>query len=184
MQKKKTGGKIILATKTLVFMALMIALSIVLGKFLAVNVTTMIRISLENLPILLAAIVLGPYKGALVALTADLLGCLLRGYEINPIVTIGCVTLAFLSGVIYRDILMSPRKKLILSVGVGHLVGSVLIKTFGLASFYLSSYNMGFATLLGIRFVTYVLTLTLEIAIILFLLKSKAIRNQIAKFRR
>ena len=40
----------------IVAMALFIALSIVFGKFLAINVTSSIRISLENLPIIVAAV--------------------------------------------------------------------------------------------------------------------------------
>ena len=53
MQKiEKNEKKKGVTTKQIVFMALMTALSIVLGKFLAINITEMIRIGLENLPII------------------------------------------------------------------------------------------------------------------------------------
>ncbi len=187
MQKKektqKREGKVILATKSLVFMALMIALSIVLGKFLAINITDMIRISLENLPIILCAVVLGPIRGAVVALVADLLGCLLRGYAINPIVTIGAVTIALICGFIYKLRNVSPLTKLVIAVLTSHLFGSVIIKTIGLASFYLSSYNMGIGALFFIRLATYTLTGIVEIVIISLLLKSKPIKNLILKIQ-
>jgi ECF transporter S component (folate family) len=185
MQKnEKREGKTLLTTKTLVFMALMVALSIVLGKFLAINITDMIRISLENLPILLCAIVLGPIRGAIVALVADLLGCFLRGYAINPIVTIGAVVIALICGIIFKQRAISSQGvRVVISVLTAHIVGSSVIKTIGLASFYLSSYDMGFGTLFIIRLSTYILTAVVEIVIITLLLKSKPIKNLISKIQ-
>lgn len=180
MQKKEQTRKRenIFTPKRLAVMALMIALSIVLGKYLAINVTTMIRISLENLPIILSAIILGPLAGGIVALVADLLGCILVGYEINPIVTIGAVTIGVVCGLMYKYFVLSGQvKRVALAVGVAHLLGSVLIKTSGLAAFYLSSYDMGLGTLLLIRLVTYILTSVVEVVIIQLLLRSKATKS-------
>ncbi len=179
--KKKTG---VFTVQRLAIMALMIALSIVLGKYLAINVTVMIRISLENLPILLSAIILGPMAGGIVALTADILGCILVGYEINPIVTFGAVTIGVLCGLIFKYFkLLGTTKKLILSVSVAHLCGSVVIKTVGLATFYLANYDMGFGTLFLIRLGTYTLTAIIEILIISLLLKSKAVKGLLDKVK-
>ena len=71
--------------------ALLAALSIVLGKYLAINVTDSIRFSFENLSILLAGIFLGPLVGGIVGAVADLVGCLMVGYAINPLITLGAV---------------------------------------------------------------------------------------------
>ena len=179
MQKReKTKKNRVFSAQRLTIMALMIALSVVLGKYLAINVTTMIRISLENLPIIISAIALGPIGGGLVALIADILGCILVGYEINPIVTLGAVTIGVLCGVIYKFTpLLGTIKRLILSVSISHLIGSVVIKTAGLAAFYLSKYDMGFGTLFLIRLGTYFVTGGVEILIISLLLKSRAIKK-------
>ena len=68
----------------LVVCAFLVALSIVCGKFLAIPVGEILRFSFENLPILFAGLAFGPVAGALVGVCADLLGCVLRGYAINP----------------------------------------------------------------------------------------------------
>lgn len=179
MQKREETKKSrVFTAQKLTIMALMIALSIVLGKYLAINVTTMIRISLENLPIIISAIALGPIGGGLVALVADILGCILVGYEINPIVTLGAVSLGVICGLIYKYTpLLGTVKRLALSVMVAHLIGSVTIKTVGLAAFYLANYNMGFGTLFFIRLGTYFVTGTVEALIISLLLKNKAIKK-------
>lgn len=51
--------------------ALLTALSIVLGKYLAVNVTDSLRISFENLPILMAGLFFGPLIGGVVGAAAE-----------------------------------------------------------------------------------------------------------------
>ena len=77
--------------------AILAAFSIILGKYLAINVGENFRFSMENLPILLAGLYLGPLAGAIVGAVADLVGCLLVGYAINPIITLGAVSIGFIS---------------------------------------------------------------------------------------
>lgn len=186
MQKKEgKEKKKLITTKQIVFMAIMTALSIVLGKFLAINVTEMIRIGLENLPIILVAAILGPFRAAMVALVADLLGCVLRGYTINPVVTLGACVFALICGFIFK-VAKTPTIVMRLTVAVipSHFVASVVIKTIGLASFYLASYNIGFGTLFFVRLAVYALTAVVEIFAVGFILKSKAINNQILKIQK
>jgi ECF transporter S component (folate family) len=186
MQKKEENQKkSIITTKQIAFMAVMTALSIVLGKFLAINVTEMIRIGLENLPIILVAAILGPFRAAMVALVADLLGCVLRGYTINPVVTLGACAFALICGFLFKQIKTPVTvARLTASVLPAHLVASVVIKTIGLASFYLANYDIGFGTLFFVRLAVYILTAIVEIFIVSFVLKSKAINNQIRKMQK
>ena len=183
MQKneKKKG----ITTKQIAFMAIMTALSIVLGKFLAINVTEMIRIGLENLPIIVVAVVLGPWRAALTALVADLLGCVLRGYTINPVVTIGACVFALICGFIFKSV-KSPATlaRLTFSVLPAHFVASVVIKTIGLASYYLAQYDIGFGTLFFVRLIVYALTAVVEIFTVSFILRSKAVNAQIYKLQK
>ena len=185
MQKKESKGvKSLFTTKKLVFMALMIAMSIVLGKYLPIFNTEIIRISLENLPIFFTAVAIGPLGGALVAVVADLLGCLLVGYTINPMVMLGGALVGLVSGILYHKIPIKYNlAKLMIAVFSGHFIGSVTIKTIGLASWYLSKYNMGFGALFLTRLVIYAFTGVMEIVIILLLLKSKPIKNMISKIQ-
>ncbi len=185
MQKNKKN-KVVFSTKGIAFMAVMIALSIILGKLLAINITVMFRISLENLPILLTAIALGPVAGGVVALVADILGCVIVGYEINPIVTLGAIALGVICGIICRQRTLSKKWawKLIIAVYTAHFFGSILIKTLGISSFYLSNYDMGFMTLFFIRLGIYVITAAIEIGIISLLLKNKSLRNKLLNVKR
>ena len=155
--------------RVLLLMSLFMALSIVFGKFLAFNLGEMLRISFENLPILFAGLTLGPIAGVTVAVGADLLGCLLVGYAINPIVTLGAATVgccAGLVGILTRKLPLSLR--VVFTVLFSHLLGSVCIKTAGLSAFYGVSYPV----LLLWRTLNYLLVGTAEGILLFVLLKS------------
>lgn len=123
--------------RALLLMGLFSALSIVFGKLLAFNIGDMIRVSFENLPILFAGIFLGPIPGMVTGIAADLLGCLLVGYTINPIITLGAAVIGLSAGLLFRLAKPLPAALRIFSAAlVAHLLGSLLIKTAGLVAFY------------------------------------------------
>lgn len=84
-------------TRKLVMLALLTALTIVLARFLAFQIQ-ILRISLEFIPILIAAILFGPLAGGIVGAVADVLG-----YVIKPMGTFfpGFTISAFTTGFIY-----------------------------------------------------------------------------------
>ena len=166
--------------RQLVAAAFLVALSIVCGKYLAVPVGTVMRFSFENLPILLAGMLFGPAMGVLTAVAADLLGCVLVGYAINPIVTVGAACIGLVGGLVFR---LLPRMtliaRLVFSVLSAHIIGSVLIKTWGLAVFY----DMPFYALLLWRLLNYVIVGTVEGLLIYCILKSNAVKRNLEKLR-
>ena len=170
----------------LCFSALLTAMSIVLGKFLQIPnpFQEFIRISFENLPILMAGITLGPIVGAVVGIVADLIGCLLYGYAINPIITIGAASVGIVSGLISYIIKNPLVVKVVASIVPAHIVGSVLIKSAGLAMWYLEKYGLGYWEFVAWRLLNYTLVATAEGIIIYLLLKNKAFRNQIERMRK
>ena len=110
--------------------ALLTALSIVLGKYLAVNVTDSLRISFENLPILMAGLFFGPLIGGVVGAAADMIGCFLVGYSINPIITLGAFLIGVISGII--GMYAFPGKenwratpRVFLPVALSHIICSI-----------------------------------------------------------
>jgi len=157
--------------------AILASLSIVLGKYLAINLGETIRISFENLPTLLAGIFFGPIAGFLVGTVADLVGCLLVGYAINPLITLGAAAVGFVSGVVVRLFQKNGLLSTIFSVFSAHLIGSILIKTLGLVLYYGAPF---FATL-GMRSLTYLITATAECVILYFLLRNRGFTAQIQK---
>ncbi len=165
-------GKI--SITSLVFSSLLVAISIVCGKYLAVNVGPVLRFSFENLPILLAGIFFGPLLGALVGVVADLIGCVLVGFAVNPMVTIGAASIGAIGGAVYMLMKRSPMAlKTVISVFVAHIIGSVVIKTVGLASFY----QFPFMVLMAYRALNYLIVGAVESLLLILILKHKGIRN-------
>ncbi|MCC8068586.1 MAG: folate family ECF transporter S component [Ruminococcus sp.] len=124
--------------RTMVVSALLIALSIVLGKQLSLTVGAF-RISFENLPILIAGIFFNPVMAIVVGGISDIVGCLVVGYSINPIITIGAILVGGISGMVSNYCMKKdyPLKlRLILSVGTAHIIGSVIVKSVGLYVYY------------------------------------------------
>lgn len=166
--------------RRLVLAALLAALSIVCGKYLAFNVGPVMRFSFENLPILFAGIVLGPLWGGAVGAVADLLGCVMVGYTVNPLVTLGAVTIGLLGGGVYWLAKRLPLgASLALSVAVAHLFGSVLVKTWGLAAYY----DLPFYLLLLWRLLNYAIVGGAEMAALYFVLKNKAVARLLDALR-
>ncbi|MBQ7661548.1 MAG: folate family ECF transporter S component [Clostridia bacterium] len=153
--------------------ALLAALSLLLGKFLQIPTgLPYLRISFENLPLLLCGYAYGPLVGALSAAAADLVGCLLYGYSINPLITLGAAIIGALAGVFGRCGFFRPPR-LYLSVISAHLVGSLGVKTAALAAFYAIPLWQLFLFRAGL----YLCTGGAEFLILYFLLKRKAFRS-------
>ncbi len=135
MQKENRKHLVSLCT-----LSLLVAISIVCGKYLQIGVGEVLRFSFENLPIILAGILFGPIAGAAVGVIADLIGCFMVGYAINPLVMLGAAFVGFTSGFIWKVFVrfetLSYSFCLVLSVCAAHLIGSVGVKTPGLAAWY------------------------------------------------
>ncbi len=165
-------------TLMLAYSAFFAALSIVFGKYLAISGGDVLRFSFENLPILFAGIVFGPIVGGAVGAVADLLGCLLVGYAINPILTVGAAAIGVLSGLLAMLLnkfgCLPLSAKVIICTGVPHIIGSVIIKTFGLSAFY----DIPLFQLMLWRLLNYLIIGVLEGIILWYLLKNKLIISQ------
>jgi ECF transporter S component (folate family) len=158
--------------------ALLAAMSIILGKFLKYDVASVIRISFENLPIIMSGIFFGPVAGLFTALVADITGCLIAGFDINPIITAGAAAIGLVSGLVSHYIVKKPLwLKVAVSVAAAHLVGSVFIKTIGLSAWY----DMPLYALMLWRLLTYTFIGAAEFTIIFLLLRTKAVSLQLER---
>ena len=173
-QKRESSLKLILA------LSLLCAIGIILGKFLAFNITEFMRFSLENLTIVFSAVAFGPLAGLAVGITQDIVGCLLRGYLLNPIITLGSGIIGLVSGLIFHAAKKLPLPiKTALSVISAHLIGSVLIKSLGLVIYY----SLPFAATVLWRILNYVIVGAVETILLVYLLKSKLLFTQIQKIK-
>ncbi len=157
--------------KTLVICALLSALSIVFGKFLAIPVGTFMRFSFENTPLFLAGFMFGSFWGAVVALVADILGSILRGYDINPLITLGAVFIGFSGGLSFKLFENFPLfSKILFSVILANVIGSVLIKSFGLHIMY----GLPYPALFLWRSINYIIMTIVDTLSLYLLLKNKS----------
>ncbi len=158
--------------RVLAMSAVLAAMSIILGKYLAIRGGELLRFSFENLPIFLAGILFGPAAGAAVGVVADLIGCFLVGYAVNPLVTLGAAAIGALGGLLWRLSKKLPYGwRLALTVALSHLAGSVLIKTVGLSAFY----SIPLWALMLWRALNYLIVGGLEYLLLYFVLKNKAV---------
>ncbi len=170
--------------RALCLAGLLAAMSLILGKFLQIPspISQVVRISFENLPIILAGLTLGPVAGAMTGVVADLVGCALYGYAVNPIITLGAAAVGLVAGLVgmlARRLPLVPR--VMLSVFAAHAVGSVLIKTVGLARWYLAQMEMGYAQLTLYRAINYLLVGALEALLLCLLLRHRGVRGQLER---
>ena len=164
--------------KFVAVLAMLAAISIICGKYLAINVGEFMRFSLENMPIIFAGVAFGPVAGAVVGIVADLVGCVMVGWVPIPLVTVGAAAIGAISGgvslLITKTALPSWLKTIII-VSCAHFIGSVMIKTIGLAGFY----DIPYTILMLWRMLNYLIVGIIDGVVIHILMKNKGIRLQI-----
>lgn len=127
----KRNSKRTFSTQNLVIMAALIAMQIVLARYLAIQVSETLRISFETVPLALAGMWLGPLGGALVALISDILGTVIYGYGVwFPPIALGPVFFAAFCGwgtkYIFRSSLADTKDtwKVILLTAVAGIINA------------------------------------------------------------
>ena len=103
------------STVSLVYMALLVALNLVLMRVLRFELGAY-RITIGHIATIMAGLWLGPVSGGLCGLAADLLGCLLDGYAVNPIISVGAILWGILPAVTLRKLADKGRK--VQSIGI------------------------------------------------------------------
>ena len=170
--------------RALCLAGLLAALSLILGKFLQIPspVSQVVRISFENLPIILSGLVLGPVAGAMTGVVADLVGCALYGYAINPVITLGAAAVGLVAGLVGMFGSRLPLLlRVVFAVFFSHVVGSVAIKSVGLAAWYLAQMEIGYAELLLMRSINYVIVGALEALLLYLLLRHRGVARQLER---
>ena len=176
MQPRKKDGSL----RLIITLAFLSAISIILGKFLAFNLTEFMRFSLENVTVFFAAIAFGPLAGAVVGIVSDTVGCLLAGYILNPLITLGAALNGLVAGIVYMA-LGNARVPLKISLSVlsGHLIGSVITKTLGLVIYY----DLPFTVTMLWRILNYLIVGLVEIILLCYLFRSKLLLSNIQKIK-
>lgn len=134
-----------------------------------------IRVTFECVPIFLAAFLFGPSIGAITALTADLISCLITAMTPIPLVTIGAVSVGFISGFLFKYLFKNKNLVITIPISVfsSHIIGSMIIKSFGLFPF--------FGTAVYFRIPLYLCISLVESIILTVIMKNRGFVNQIGR---
>ena len=140
--KKSNRSAVFKSVKALTLAAMLTAMSVVIGIFCKnfLNFGAgLFRITFENLPIIISGILFGPIVGGIVGCATDLISYFLssQAYPPNLIVTLGAIVIGAVSGLVSRfAVRKSGYLQIILSALIAHFLGSVIIKSIGLFTFY------------------------------------------------
>jgi ECF transporter S component (folate family) len=168
--------------RLIIALSMLTAISIICGKYLAIRGGDVMRFSLENMPIILAGMVFGPVAGGLVGAVADLIGCVMVGYTINPIVTLGATAIGLISGgmpMLLKKAKINDLWITVITVATAHIIGSVVIKTLGLSAYY----DMPFIILMLWRMLNYAIVGALDGVLVQVIKNNKGVKIQIDRLR-
>ncbi len=178
MQKKKKKIALFGNVRVLAMAALLCAVSAVM-KLLSINLGEVIRFSFENFPIIFAGIFFGPVIGGAVGVVADLLGCLLHGFGVIPLITLSSLCVGVFAGCVPLVFKRISNATIITSTFLAHVIGNMLVKTFALSL----TYGTPFDVLIW-RVPIYVITAFVESVLIIILYKSRVIKNGIERVKK
>ena len=154
--------------------AMMAALSIILERvFSLMPASNMLdfRISLSNVPIILAGIIVSPISGALCGVVSDIVGCFISGYAPFPILTVAPLIMGFLPGFILGKMRNNPCYsffKVLCVIVISHFFASVLVTTYGLCIMR----GVGFIPMLITRLWSCLANIVIDTSIVYLLLKT------------
>ncbi len=153
------------STKTLVTIGLLIALQIVLSRFLSINAWN-IKFGFGFVPVAMAAIFYGPIGGALVGGVADILGAIL--FPSGPFFP-GFTLTSILMGIVLGVFLQKKQTtfRILSAVIINQIVFSLGLNSFWLCVLYHSSFKAVFLP----RIIQIIAVIPVEIATITFLSK-------------
>ncbi len=171
MENKKSMS--MFTARDIAVIGLMIALKVVLTRFLAVE-TQFVRVGFSFIPTILLAIMYGPWVGAFSGALADVAGFFLfpKGFAFSPGFTIS----AAVAPIIYGMILY--RKPLTLNRIMMACLAVTVIVNVGMNSLWLRIlYDQAFSGMLPIRLAQNIITLPIEVGIMYWVLKNASIKR-------
>lgn len=171
MENKKSMS--MFTARDIAVIGLMIALKVVLTRFLAVE-TQFVRVGFSFIPTILLAIMYGPWVGAFSGALADVAGFFLfpKGFAFSPGFTIS----AAVAPIIYGMILY--RKPLTLKRIMMACLAVTVIVNVGMNSLWLRIlYDQAFWGMLPIRLAQNIITLPIEVGIMYWVLKNASIKR-------
>ena len=160
------------STRTLTMLALLVAMEIVLSRFLSISMWN-IKIGFSFVPVVVAAILYGPLAAGIVGALADFIGAIL--FPIGAYFP-GFTLTAFLTGCVFGLFLHKKQDwpHSIAAVGINQFILSLFLNTLWISILYKSPY----VPLLATRVIQTVILTVVQLICI------QAIAKLIARYRR
>lgn len=121
-------------------MALLVAMQLILTRVLVIEIGTNYRITVGAVCTILAGLWMGPMAGGVCGLCADVLGCFLKGYAVNPIITLAAMMWGVIPALAKQFYASRGRKGktvgICISVYLTGIVSTLVLTTAGLVIFY------------------------------------------------
>jgi ECF transporter S component (folate family) len=157
--------------------ALLIALTIILNRFLSIE-TPIVRIGFAFAPIVIAACAFGPVWAAATYVVADLLGALIKAQTPIPGLTLSYALMGFIFGLfLYGRAGFKPSSvkswlRVVIPVAINQVVLSLLVNSFWLAA---AGYYSGYLATVGVRVAQTAILIPVQAAVTPLLLRVVAI---------
>lgn len=135
-------------TRKMIILSLFSAISIVLTRLLAFYIPLFgsndVRISLGDIPIMLAGLIFGPLSGALTGLVSDIIGAtLLPAGPFFPGFSLSAMLVGAIPGLLKNFIFRSTRfPHLLMIILITELISSVLLNTLWLSMIFSIPYSV------------------------------------------
>ena len=116
-------------------MALLVAMHLVLTRGLVLDLGAY-RISVGSVCTILAGLWLGPVAGGVCGFASDIIGCFMKGYAVNPFITVAAILWGVLPALV-RPLIANKKKTgktvgICVSIVVTAILSSLVLTTAGL----------------------------------------------------
>ena len=116
-------------------MALLVAMHLVLTRVLVIDLGAY-RISVGSVCTILAGLLLGPVAGGVCGFASDIIGCFMKGYAVNPFITVAAILWGVLPALV-RPLIANKKKTgktvgICVSIVVTAILSSLVLTTAGL----------------------------------------------------
>lgn len=161
MQKK------IFSTQMMAVMSVLLALEVIIARFGTIRPSESIKLSLDFIPVVIAAILYGPIPAVVMSILADILGAFL--FPVGPFFP-GFTLTAALTGLIYGMLLHKSQSfpRILIAVLLQQLLCSMLLNTFWLHVLY----GMPYLPTMAARLIQCAIMAALQLVMIPILVKT------------
>lgn len=159
--------KKIFSTQMMAVLSVLLALEVIIARFGTIRPSESIKLSLDFIPVVIAAILYGPIPAVVMSILADILGAFL--FPVGPFFP-GFTLTAALTGLIYGMLLHKSQSfpRILIAVLLQQLLCSMLLNTFWLHVLY----GMPYLPTMAARLIQCAVMAALQLVMIPILVKA------------